>query len=160
MRYIAFALFMLFITMPSFADCFNKAGHDFQIDPNLLRAIAWNESKINTNAIGYNKIHGYGIGLMQIDSQHFHYLLSQFGITQWHLKHDACINIYTGAYFLSLAFNKWGRNWRAVGAYNAGFAKTKKQEKKRNIYISKIKSTYSIINGNGTSSSVFEKLQN
>jgi hypothetical protein len=46
---------------------------------------------------------GYGAGLMQIDSQH-HARLSEFGIKPEHLLTDACLNIYTGAYYLALAF--------------------------------------------------------
>ncbi|PAV07098.1 hypothetical protein CBG25_05235 [Arsenophonus sp. ENCA] len=60
------------------------------------------------------------IGLMQINSQHINYLKS-LGITPYQLRNDACMNIYTGAYFLALAFNKWGVTWQAIGAYNAGF---------------------------------------
>lgn len=57
---------------------------------------------------------------MQIDSQHFNEL-SRYGIKPDHLLTDACMNIYTGAYYLAKAFNKWGVSWDAVGAYNAGF---------------------------------------
>lgn len=62
------------------------------------------------NAIGKNPGTGYGAGLMQIDSQH-HARLSEFGIKPEHLLTDACLNIYTGAYYLALAFKKWGVSW-------------------------------------------------
>ena len=52
------------------------------------------------------------------------------------------MNIYTGAYYLAIAFKKWGISWEAVGAYNAGFAKTEKQAIRRYYYASKIHSTY------------------
>ncbi|CDL15229.1 X polypeptide [Klebsiella pneumoniae IS46] len=40
---------------------------------------------------------------MQIDSQHFNEL-SRYGIKPDHLLSDACLNIYTGAYYLAQAF--------------------------------------------------------
>lgn len=52
-------------------DCFEQAGRDYKIDPDLLRAISWHESRSRVNAIGSNPVTGYGSGLMQIDSQHF-----------------------------------------------------------------------------------------
>ncbi|HFF9410245.1 transglycosylase SLT domain-containing protein, partial [Escherichia coli] len=96
------------------SDCFELAGRDYKIDPDLLRAISWHESRNRVNAIGINPVTGYGSGLMQIDSQHFKEL-SRYGIKPEHLVTDPCMNIYTGAYYLAIAFKKWGVTWRAVG---------------------------------------------
>ena len=63
---------------------------------------------------------------MQVDSQHFNEL-ARYGIKPEHLTTDPCMNIYTGAYYLAIAFKKWGVSWEAVGAYNAGFRKTERQ---------------------------------
>lgn len=52
------------------------------------------------------------------------------------------MNIYTGAYYLAVAFQRWGYNWRAVGAYNAGFSDKTEQEKKRQKYAKEIKGIY------------------
>ncbi len=102
---------LLLISTPAWsADCFDMAGRDYRIDPDLLRAISWQESKWKVNAIGKNPGSGYGAGLMQIDSQH-QGELSQYGIKPGHLLTDACLNIYTGAYYLALAFKKWGVSW-------------------------------------------------
>lgn len=138
---------MLLMSLLSFtpitqaADCFDMAGKDYKIDPDLLRAISWNESRFNTKAIGMNPTTGYGSGLMQVDSQHFSDL-QRYGIKPKHLVNDACMNIYTGTYYLAIAFKKWGVSWDAVGAYNAGFAKTEKQAIKRYRYATKIHATY------------------
>lgn len=78
---------------------------------------------------------------MQIDSQHFKEL-SRYGIKPEHLVTDPCMNIYTGAYYLAIAFKKWGITWRAVGAYNAGFRNTEEQERRRKIYATKIQNIY------------------
>lgn len=84
---------------------------------------------------------------MQIDSQH-HARLSEFGIKPEHLLTDACLNIYTGAYYLALAFKKWGVSWEAVGAYNAGFRRTDRQDMRRLAYARKIEAIYRAIKAN------------
>ena len=78
---------------------------------------------------------------MQVDSQHFNEL-ENYGIKPEHLLTDPCMNIYTGAYYLAIAFKRWGDSWRAVGAYNAGFRNTEIQEKKRQKYAREIKEIY------------------
>ncbi|EAP1707933.1 lytic transglycosylase [Salmonella enterica] len=123
------------------ADCFESAGKDAGIDPDLLRAIAWQESRLHYDAIGKNPVSGYGMGLMQIDSQHLAYM-RQRGIDRELLVSDICTNIYSGALILAQAFNKWGPTWEAVGAYNAGFAGTPKQHFRRMAYARKIYTVY------------------
>lgn len=68
-------------------DCFDLAGRDYKIDPDLLRAISWQESRYRVNAIGINPVTGYGSGLMQVDSQHFNEL-ARYGIKPEHLTTD------------------------------------------------------------------------
>lgn len=115
---------LLMLSSPVIAqDCFELAGRDYKIDPDLLRAISWKESRYRVNAIGINPVTGYGSGLMQVDSQHFNEL-ARYGIKPEHLTTDPCMNIYTGAYYLAIVFKKWGVSWEAVGAYNAGFKKS------------------------------------
>lgn len=123
------------------ADCFDAAGKDAGIDPDLLRAIAWQESRLHYDVIGKNPVSGYGMGLMQIDSQHLANMKAR-GIDRELLVSDICTNIYSGALILAQAFNKWGSTWEAVGAYNAGFAGTPKQHFRRMTYARKIYVTY------------------
>ncbi|WP_244589211.1 transglycosylase SLT domain-containing protein, partial [Escherichia coli] len=52
------------------------------------------------------------------------------------------MNIYTGAYYLAIAFKKWGITWEAVGAYNAGFRKTERQNQRRLAYASDVYRIY------------------
>lgn len=122
-------------------DCFDLAGRDYKIDPDLLRAISWKESRYRVNAVGINPVTGYGSGLMQVDSQHFNELAC-YGIKPEHLTTDPCMNIYTGAYYLAIAFKKWGVTWEAVGAYNAGFRKTERQNQRRLAYASDVYRIY------------------
>ena len=79
-----------------------------------------------------------------MDSQHFNEL-ARYGIKPEHLLSDPCMNIYTGAYYLAIAFKKWGVSWQAVGAYNAGFRKTEEQAQRRYVYARKIEATYRAI---------------
>lgn len=122
-------------------DCFDLAGRDYKIDPDLLRAISWQESHFEPRARGRNPGQGYGIGLMQIDSQHLSEL-KQYGITSELLLNDPCMNIYTGAYYLAKAFDSWGVSWESVGAYNAGFKRSPRQAARRYNYAKKIKKNY------------------
>lgn len=134
--------FMLIISHYVMAsDCFDTAGKDAGIDPDLLRAIAWEESRLYYDAIGKNPVSGYGMGLMQIDSQHLAYMNAR-GIDRELLVSDICTNIYSGTLILAKAFNKWGANWEAVGAYNAGFSETPKQHFRRMVYARKIYTVY------------------
>lgn len=132
---------LLFTAFVSRADCFERAGRDYRIDADLLRAIAWVESNGEINAVGKNPTQGFGLGYMQIDSQNFSHL-AQFGITPELLMRDGCMNIYTGAYYLATAFKRWGMNWDAVGAYNAGFKKSDIQAQRRQDYIQKVYPVY------------------
>ena len=78
---------------------------------------------------------------MQVDSQHFNEL-ARYGIKPEHLTTDPCMNIYTGAYYLAIAFKKWGVSWEAVGAYNAGFRKSERQNRRRLAYASDVYRIY------------------
>lgn len=121
----------------SASDCFDRAGRDYQIDPDLLRAVAITESSGRSNAMNVVSSERYAVGMMQIHSNNFPHL-SEFGITPGNLYADSCLNIYTGAYYLAIAFKRWAYNWRAVGAYNAGFKETRRQDLRRNEYARKV----------------------
>lgn len=133
---------LLTITCPVIAqDCFEMAGRDYHIDPDLLRAISFRESSWRPDAMNVVSNESYAVGMMQIHSQNFSHL-AKHGITPGNLYRDPCMNIYTGAYYLAIAFKRWGYSWRAVGAYNAGFRETDAQEKKRQQYAKEIQAIY------------------
>lgn len=141
MRKLLTVILLSLTGMAYSSDCFERAGRDYRIDPDLLRAISWKESHYRVDAIGVNPVTGFGSGLMQVDSQHFNEL-KNYGIKPEHLLTDPCMNIYTGAYYLAIAFKRWGYSWRAVGAYNAGFSESPKQEEKRNRYSAHVRQIY------------------
>lgn len=136
---------LLFATLlPHFAfalDCYDRAGNDYHIDADLLRAIAFRESSFNTDALNKQSDTRYAIGLMQIHSQNFAEL-QQYGIHETHLKTDPYMNIYTGAYYLPKFIRITGDIWKGVGAYNAGLSSKKEQQLKRQKYANEVYAIY------------------
>ncbi|EHD3096074.1 TPA: transglycosylase SLT domain-containing protein [Salmonella enterica] len=139
--FFVFTAFFFLSDIAHATSCYVRAGRYYKIDPDLLLAIAWKESRLDKHAIGQNPHGGYGTGLMQVDSQHFKELKT-YGITPHRLLNDSCLNIYTGAYYLAIAFRKFGRTWQAVGAYNAGFKINEIQNQRRLLYSNDVKRIY------------------
>ncbi|MED7793147.1 transglycosylase SLT domain-containing protein [Klebsiella aerogenes] len=135
---LVISLALLVASCSAMADCFDLAGRDYHIDADLLRAVSFRESSFRPGVVNTSNGKGYAVGMMQIYSSNFPHL-SQFGITPGNLQHDACLNIYTGAYYLAIAFKRWGNTWRAVGAYNAGFKDSAEQEARRRKYAAEVK---------------------
>ena len=107
MNYKKTFLFLLLLPIYSQAQCFDKVGKFYNFDPDYLRAIAWKESRFNSNAIGKNNDGSMDIGIMQIN-------------TSKNLLKYPCFNISVGGYILNENFKRYGRKWLAVGVYNAG----------------------------------------
>jgi lytic transglycosylase, catalytic len=101
------------------ASCWEEAAQRYGIDPLLLKAIAWQESRGWTGAIGPKLPDGnQALGLMQINTIHLP-ALAKFGIRREDLF-DACINQKVGAWILADCMRRFGQIWRAVGCYYAG----------------------------------------
>jgi soluble lytic murein transglycosylase-like protein len=99
--------------------CWSRAGEQHAIEPELLRAIADVESGLLPDAVNYNKDGTRDIGLMQINSRHLVRLSAQ-GITEQRLLDEPCLSVEVGASVLAGFVARYGYNWTAVGAYNAG----------------------------------------
>lgn len=98
--------------------CWEQAGKQYGVAPQLLYAIAQAESGLDPSAIGHNPGGTYDIGLMQVNSSHLGKLRS-FGISEPQLF-DPCTNIRVGAWILAQSFSQHGVSWDGVGAYNTG----------------------------------------
>ena len=96
--------------------CFISAGETYGIHPNILWAIAKNESGFNHTAINRNKNGTYDYGIMQINSSWYKTL----GKENWQRLNDPCFNIYVGAWILRQCMDKYGYSWDAIACYNAG----------------------------------------
>ncbi|MCX6075083.1 MAG: lytic transglycosylase domain-containing protein [Campylobacterales bacterium] len=112
-----------------FEPIFEKAGHDFGIEPSLLARIATIESSMNPRAINQNTNGTVDIGLMQINSMHLK-RLSAIGVTKQALL-DPEVNIYVGALLLSSHIRKRGYNLSAIGCYHSANPVFKNQWLKR-----------------------------
>ncbi|EKD9823945.1 type III secretion system LEE muramidase EtgA [Escherichia coli] len=130
------------------SDCFEITGKAYNIDPLILKAIAWNESKCKSGIKSKTNKNGtYDIGIMQINSSHLD-LLSKFNISEDDLLNDACINISVAGYILASNIKSRGNTWDAVGAYNAGYFNTPNAVELRRQYAMKIYKTYNKLKNN------------
>ncbi|AZE74372.1 hypothetical protein C4K00_4160 [Pseudomonas synxantha] len=102
------------------AYCWDEMARRFDLEPELLQAIAAVESGYRSQAMNYTNRNGTrDIGLMQINSIHLPRLLKQ-GITEERLLNEPCLSVEVGASILAEFIQRFGYNWTAVGAYNVG----------------------------------------
>jgi len=97
--------------------CWDDAAARYQVNGELLYAIARTESALNPAAIGRNRNGSFDIGLMQINSVWLP-ALAAHGIGARELL-EPCTNIHVGAWILAGNVQRLGYTWDAVGAYNA-----------------------------------------
>ncbi|TFZ48669.1 type III secretion system invasion protein IagB [Serratia proteamaculans] len=133
-----FIFILLFTLSTARADCWNYAAKMFNISPELLYAIAQQESALNPNAVGRNHNGSEDLGLMQINTLHLP-RLSKLGISREQLN-DPCTSIMVGASILADMMKRYGYSWEAVGAYNAGTAPDRRDMRLR--YAKKIHNRY------------------
>ncbi|WP_338927643.1 lytic transglycosylase domain-containing protein (plasmid) [Mycetohabitans endofungorum] len=110
---------LLLAPIAASATCWEEAGRGYGIDPLLLKAIAWKESRGWTGAVGPKLADGNrALGLMQVNTIHLS-TLTRFGIRREHLF-DACVSQKVGAWVLADCIQRFGATWKAVGCYYAG----------------------------------------
>uniref|UniRef100_E1TI86 Lytic transglycosylase catalytic n=1 Tax=Burkholderia sp. (strain CCGE1003) TaxID=640512 RepID=E1TI86_BURSG len=102
---------------PARANCFDDAAAYQHVNPLILRAIAWQESRNQPGATHANANGSTDYGVMQINSIHLA-ALSRYGITRAELM-APCKNIYIAAWQLRRMIVKYGNTWAAVGAYHS-----------------------------------------
>lgn len=98
-------------------DCFEQAGTYQGVNPTVLRAIVWFESKGDAGAIHRNADGSVDIGQAQINSIHFS-TLARYGVPR-HALTDACVNVFVAAWLLKQKMVRHGNTWRAIGAYHS-----------------------------------------
>ncbi|RQS40711.1 lytic transglycosylase domain-containing protein [Burkholderia sp. Bp8986] len=99
------------------ADCFEAAAGYQRVNPWILRAIAWKESRYLTDATHRNMNGSTDYGIMQINSIHLPELY-EYGISEATLM-EPCKNIYIAAWYLRQKMNKYGNTWDAIGSYHS-----------------------------------------
>jgi len=101
------------------SSCWEQAASSYGIDPLLLQAIGWQESRGWSHAVGPElPDSNRALGVMQINTVHLPALGAQ-GIAKSDLF-NPCINQQVGAWVLADCVQKFGSTWRAVGCYYAG----------------------------------------
>ena len=124
------------------AYCWEETARRYDIEPELLQAIAAVESGYRAGAINYANRNGTrDIGLMQINSIHLPRLLKQ-GITEERLLSEPCLSVEVGASILAEFIQRFGYNWTAVGSYNVGTGAGPQREALRMRYAEKIWARY------------------
>jgi soluble lytic murein transglycosylase-like protein len=93
------------------------AATRYGVNPQVLYAIAAQESGLKAGAVHQNDDGSQDIGLTQINSKWLPQL-SKLGVTQENLA-NPCINMHVGAYILSLHMMKHGNTWEAIGSYHS-----------------------------------------
>lgn len=124
------------------AYCWEEVASRYNIEPQLLQAIAAVESGYQADAMNHANRNGTrDIGLMQINSIHLPRLLKQ-GITEERLLSEPCLSVEVGASILAEFIQRFGYNWTAVGAYNVGAGAGEQREALRLRYAEKIWARY------------------
>jgi hypothetical protein len=98
-----------------YAFCFEEAGREYGISPQLLKTIAMTESNFKTDALNKNNNGTLDIGLMQINS----FWIKILGLNANELISNPCYNTMIGAKILRQCIDRYGYTWEAVGCYNA-----------------------------------------
>ena len=96
-----------------------QAGESYGLDPQLIWAIAYKESRHKPDIVSKPNTNGtYDIGIMQINSSHLPRLKKLYGIEKKHLF-DPRTNIFVGAEILKMCFDKHGHNTQnGISCYN------------------------------------------
>lgn len=101
----------------AYGNCFDDAAAYQHVNPLILRAIAWQESRNRPDAKHVNANGSIDYGVMQINTIHLP-TLAQYGIDREALM-SPCKNIYIAAWQLRRQVNRYGNTWAAVGAYHS-----------------------------------------
>jgi len=104
-------------SLPSHADCIADAAARQHVNAEVLRAIGWQESRLQPAALGRNADGSVDIGAFQINSVHLPEL-SRYGIDRAALA-DGCVCAEFAAWHYRRQVELLGDNWLAVGGYHS-----------------------------------------
>jgi soluble lytic murein transglycosylase-like protein len=108
---------LIFPIAVSASACFDQAAQRYNVSPQLLQAIAQQESGGRATALHHNPNGSRDIGLMQINSAWLP-ALKRHGIHEADLL-DPCVSTLVAAWILSHNFARLGYTTQGLGAYNA-----------------------------------------
>ena len=116
----AAALACALVALPALsarADCIDDAAMRHQVNPLVLRAIGWQESRLQPRAMGRNANGSIDVGAFQINSVHLGEL-GRYGIDRAALA-DGCTSAEVAAWHYRRQVERQGNSWLAVGAYHS-----------------------------------------
>jgi len=99
------------------ADCIDEAAARHQVNALVLRAIGWQESRLQPAAVGRNANGSMDMGAFQINSVHLSEL-GRYGIDRAALA-DGCVSAEVAAWHYRRQVDRHGDSWQAVGAYHS-----------------------------------------
>jgi len=99
------------------ADCIDDAAVRHQVNTAVLRAIGWQESRLQSQALGHNANGSLDVGAFQINSVHLSEL-GRYGIDQAALA-DGCTSAEVAAWHYRRQIDRFGDGWQAIGAYHS-----------------------------------------
>ncbi|PIE44791.1 MAG: hypothetical protein CSA44_03195 [Gammaproteobacteria bacterium] len=117
----------------SLNSCFQEAANKHAIPVEYLLAVSYTESRFKPKVKGHNKNGSKDYGLMQINSI-WSKQAKHMGYSWKKITTNPCTNIMFGGQILKDNRKRMGSWSAAIGAYNAGFAKTPKAKKRRARY--------------------------
>lgn len=113
------AVWLLLAAPLAHADCTDRAAARYRLDPDLLRAMAEQESYNRVDAVGPLLADGNrAIGKMGINTIHLPEL-GTYGVTRADLLTE-CGSVFVGAWIFARYVGLAGDTWQAVGIYNTG----------------------------------------
>ena len=99
------------------ADCIDDAAARHQVNALVLRAIGWQESRLQPAALGHNANGSVDVGAFQINSVHLSEL-GRYGVDRAALF-DGCVSAEVAAWHYRRQVDQLGDGWQAVGAYHS-----------------------------------------
>ncbi|KHK49868.1 lytic transglycosylase [Ralstonia sp. A12] len=109
----------LLAALPSsaLADCIDDAAAYHGVNAQVLRAIGYQESHLNSQAHNWNRNGSEDLGMFQINTIHLSEL-ARYGIGR-QMLYDPCVSAYVAAWHLARKVQLHGNSWYAVGAYHS-----------------------------------------
>jgi len=99
------------------ADCIDDAAARHRVNAAVLRAIGWQESRLQPQALHRNANGSIDIGAFQINSVHLSEL-GRYGIQRADLA-DGCTSADVAAWHYRRQIDRFGNGWQAVGAWHS-----------------------------------------
>jgi hypothetical protein len=116
-RLLALATMLALAAACAHADCIADAAARQRVNAEVLRAIGWQESRLQPSALARNADGSIDVGAFQINSIHL-VELARYGVDRAALA-DGCMSAEVAAWHYRRQIEREGDTWRAVGAYHS-----------------------------------------